>query len=123
MCRRAVCTGEVVQPRALPLLGVEPLETCQRARPRSRAARCARSSCRQAMTGDRVDDAVMMLAVTVLSTSLSAGTAGWGLRGGDACVHAGARVVHHHAAPVRVGVQFGVRERVTTTRDDPLDEA
>ena len=35
----------------------------------------------------------------------------------------GLRVVHHHAAPVRVGVQFGVRERVTTTRDDPLDEA
>ena len=34
----------------------------------------------------------------------------------DACVADGCGVfVHHHAAPVRVGVQFGVRERVTTT--------
>jgi hypothetical protein len=33
------------------------------------------------------------------------------------------RVVHHHAAPVRGRIEFGVCERVTTTLDDPLDEA
>jgi hypothetical protein len=35
----------------------------------------------------------------------------------------GMRVVHHHAAPVGVGFEFGVCERVTTPCDDPLDEA
>jgi hypothetical protein len=31
--------------------------------------------------------------------------------------------MHDHAAPVDVGFEFGVCVRVTTTRDDPLDEA
>ena len=35
----------------------------------------------------------------------------------------GANVVHHHAAAVRVRVEFGVCVRVTATRDNPLDEA
>ena len=35
----------------------------------------------------------------------------------------GAHVVHHHAAAVRVRIEFGVRVRVTATRDNPLDEA
>ena len=35
----------------------------------------------------------------------------------------GGHVVHHHAAALRVWIEFGVRVRVTAPRDNPLDEA
>ncbi len=35
----------------------------------------------------------------------------------------GMRIVHHHAAPVRVGIKYGVCLRMTAPGDNPFDEA